>query len=145
MKALIHVLTGCTAVGKTEVALRWAEEHNAEIISCDSLLFYRHMDIGTAKPTTVELARVPHHLIDVVASTEAMDITRYITLVRAALEAIAARWAGLDLAGVSLVTNPGAGYSGEPLSHAEVLAAGREAGPRLAAVIRRFVRELPTQ
>jgi len=91
MKALIHVLTGCTAVGKTEVALRWAEEHNAEIISCDSLLFYRHMDIGTAKPTTVELARVPHHLIDVVASTEAMDITRYITLARAALEAIAAR------------------------------------------------------
>ena len=61
------------------------------------------------------------------------------------LEAIAARWAGLDLAGVSLVTNPGAGYSGEPLSHAEVLAAGREAGPRLARVIRRFVRELPTQ
>ena len=59
------------------------------------------------------------------------------------LEAIACRWAGLDLAGVSLVTNPGAGYSGEPLSHEEVLAAGLEAGPRLARVIRRFVRELP--
>jgi purine-nucleoside phosphorylase len=59
------------------------------------------------------------------------------------LEAIACRWAGLAIAGVSLVTNPGAGYSGEPLSHEEVLAAGREAGPRLARVIRRFVRELP--
>jgi inosine/guanosine/xanthosine phosphorylase family protein len=59
------------------------------------------------------------------------------------LEAIACRWAGLDLAGVSLVTNPGAGYTGEPLNHEEVLAAGREAGPRLARVIRRFVRELP--
>lgn len=59
------------------------------------------------------------------------------------LETIAARWAGLDVAGVSLVTNPGAGYSGEPLSHEEVLAAGAEAGPRLARVIRRFVRELP--
>ena len=55
------------------------------------------------------------------------------------LECIAARWAGLEVCGVSLVTNAGAGYSGEPLSHEEVLAAGAEAGPRLARVIRRFV------
>ena len=59
------------------------------------------------------------------------------------LEAIACRWAGIDVAGVSLVTNPGAGYSGEPLSHEEVLAAGASAGPRLARIIRHFVRELP--
>ena len=59
------------------------------------------------------------------------------------LEAIAARWAGLDVCGVSLVTNAGAGYSGVALSHEEVLAAGAEAGPRLARVIRRFVAELP--
>ena len=58
------------------------------------------------------------------------------------LECIAARWAGLEVCGVSLVTNPGAGYSGEPLSHEEVLAAGAEAGPRLARVIRRFVSDL---
>ena len=58
------------------------------------------------------------------------------------LECIAARWAGLEVVGVSLVTNAGAGYSGEPLSHEEVLAAGAEAGPRLARVIRRFVAEL---
>jgi purine-nucleoside phosphorylase len=58
------------------------------------------------------------------------------------LEAIAARWAGIEVCGVSLVTNPGAGYSGEPLSHEEVLAAGAEAGPRLARLIRRFVRDL---
>ncbi len=57
------------------------------------------------------------------------------------LEAIAARWAGIEVAGISLVTNPGAGYSGEPFSHEEVLAAGAEAGPRLAKVVRRFVRE----
>jgi purine-nucleoside phosphorylase len=44
---------------------------------------------------------------------------------------------------VSLVTNPGAGYTGEPLTHEEVLAAGAQAGPRLARVIRRFVRDLP--
>jgi purine-nucleoside phosphorylase len=59
------------------------------------------------------------------------------------LEAIAARWAGIPVCGVSLVTNPGAGYTGEPLTHEEVLAAGAQAGPRLARVIRRFVRDLP--
>ncbi len=58
------------------------------------------------------------------------------------LECIAARWAGLEVCGVSLVTNAGAGYSGQPLSHQEVLAAGAEAGPRLARVIRRFVLQL---
>jgi purine-nucleoside phosphorylase len=55
------------------------------------------------------------------------------------IEAIAARWVGLEVCGVSLVTNPGAGYTGLPLTHEEVLAAGAEAGPRLARVIRRFV------
>jgi purine-nucleoside phosphorylase len=59
------------------------------------------------------------------------------------LEAIAARWAGLEVAGVSLVTNAGAGYSGQPLTHDEVLAAGAEAGPRLARVLRRFIAGLP--
>jgi purine-nucleoside phosphorylase len=55
------------------------------------------------------------------------------------LEAIAARWAGIEICGVSLVTNAGAGYSGLPLTHEEVLAAGAEAGPRLARVIRRVI------
>jgi purine-nucleoside phosphorylase len=55
------------------------------------------------------------------------------------LECIAARWVGLEVCGISLVTNPGAGYTGVPLTHEEVLAAGAEAGPRLARVIRRFV------
>ncbi len=59
-----------------------------------------------------------------------------------ALEAIAARWAGIEVCGVSLVSNLGAGYSGEPLSHEEVLESGRTAGPRLARVIRRFVADL---
>jgi purine-nucleoside phosphorylase len=58
------------------------------------------------------------------------------------LECIAARWAGLEVCGVSLVTNAGAGYSGQPLSHEEVLEAGAEAGPRLAKVIRRFISDL---
>ena len=55
------------------------------------------------------------------------------------IEAIAARWCGLEVCGVSLVTNPGAGYSGVPLSHEEVLEAGAAAGPKLARVIRRFI------
>ena len=59
------------------------------------------------------------------------------------LECIAARWVGLEVCGVSLVTNAGAGYTGEPLTHEEVLESGKIAGPRLANVIRRFVADLP--
>ncbi len=59
------------------------------------------------------------------------------------LEAVAARWVGLEVAGVSLVTNAGAGYSGVALSHEEVLESGAAAGPRLARVIRRFIAGLP--
>lgn len=58
------------------------------------------------------------------------------------LECIAARWVGLEVCGVSLVTNAGAGYSGAPLTHEEVLEAGLVAGPRLARVLRRFVADL---
>ncbi|HEX7491223.1 MAG TPA: purine-nucleoside phosphorylase [Candidatus Limnocylindrales bacterium] len=60
-----------------------------------------------------------------------------------ALEAVVARWAGVKVCGISLITNPGAGLTGAQLSHAEVLAAAELAGPRLARVIARFVAELP--
>ncbi|MEO6006087.1 MAG: tRNA (adenosine(37)-N6)-dimethylallyltransferase MiaA [Opitutus sp.] len=90
-KRVIRALTGCTGVGKTEWALRWAEERGAEIISCDSLLFYREMSIGTAKPTASELQRVPHHLIDCCDVTEQMDVGRFVGLARAALAGIAER------------------------------------------------------
>ena len=59
------------------------------------------------------------------------------------LEAIVARWAGAEIVGVSLVTNPGAGITGNPLSHEEVLEAAAEAGSRFQALIRNFVRRLP--
>jgi tRNA dimethylallyltransferase len=91
MSRVLHVLTGCTAVGKTELALRWAEARGAEIVSCDSLLFYRGMDLGTAKPSPAELARVPHHLIDVCDVREPMDVTRYVVQARAAVDGIFAR------------------------------------------------------
>jgi tRNA dimethylallyltransferase len=88
---VLHVLTGCTAVGKTEWALRWAEVNSAEIISCDSLLFYRGMDIGTAKPPAAELARVRHHLIDIRDVSEPMNAAIYAPMARAAADEILAR------------------------------------------------------
>jgi tRNA dimethylallyltransferase len=88
---VLRALTGCTAVGKTEWALRWAEARGAEIISCDSLLFYRGMDIGTAKPTAAERSRVVHHLIDVCEVTAQMNITDYVKQAREILAEIAGR------------------------------------------------------
>ncbi|HQY05918.1 MAG TPA: tRNA (adenosine(37)-N6)-dimethylallyltransferase MiaA, partial [Lacunisphaera sp.] len=88
MSRRLHVLTGCTAVGKTELALRWAEANDAEIVSGDSLLFYRGADIGTAKPTKAELSRVPHHLIDIRGVSEQMNVTQYAAEARAAVDGI---------------------------------------------------------
>jgi tRNA dimethylallyltransferase len=87
----LFVLTGCTACGKTAAALDWAGRHDAEIVSCDSLLFYRGMDLGTAKPTAVERARVPHHLIDIVDVTGRIDVRAYVERARSIVTAIAAR------------------------------------------------------
>ena len=63
--ARVLALAGPTASGKTAAALAIAQEHDAEIISVDSALVYREMDIGTAKPSPAERDRVPHHLIDI--------------------------------------------------------------------------------
>lgn len=90
-RPIIHVLTGPTASGKTARALDWAERRGAEIVSCDSLLVYRGMDIGTAKPAREELARVPHHLIDLVEPRERYDVQRYVAAAGAAVEAIGRR------------------------------------------------------
>ncbi|MFN2127859.1 MAG: tRNA (adenosine(37)-N6)-dimethylallyltransferase MiaA [Anaerolineales bacterium] len=59
------IILGPTAVGKTEISIELAESLDGEIISADSRLFYRGMDIGTAKPSSLEQARVPHHFIDI--------------------------------------------------------------------------------
>jgi tRNA dimethylallyltransferase len=68
------LIIGPTAVGKTELAIQLAERLDGEIVSADSRLFYRGMDIGTAKPTTEERARVPHHLIDVADPDETWSL-----------------------------------------------------------------------
>ncbi|HEY1794192.1 MAG TPA: tRNA (adenosine(37)-N6)-dimethylallyltransferase MiaA [Opitutaceae bacterium] len=98
---VLHILTGCTAVGKTQWALRWAEENGAEIISCDSLLFYRGMDIGTAKPTRDELARVRHHLVDIRPVSEPMSAAVYARMARDAADDILARGRRVLVAGGS--------------------------------------------
>jgi len=69
------VLVGPTAVGKTLKAIQLAEMLNGEIVSADSRLFYRGMDIGTAKPSPEERARVPHHLIDVADPDQIWSLT----------------------------------------------------------------------
>lgn len=87
----LYALTGCTAVGKTALALDWAEANDAEIVSCDSLLFYRGLDIGTAKPIREDLGRVPHHMIDIRDARVAMDIGDYVKLAIATIEDIRSR------------------------------------------------------
>lgn len=87
----IHVLTGPTAVGKTEAALRWAEQHDAEILSCDSVCVYRGMDVGSAKPTPEEQRRVRHHGLDLVEPCERYSVAQYVDLARAAIAEAHAR------------------------------------------------------
>ncbi len=70
-------ITGPTASGKTALSLALAEHLSAEIISCDSMQVYRGMDIGTAKATEEERARVPHHLIDFLSPTESYSVESY--------------------------------------------------------------------
>ncbi len=68
------VIVGPTAVGKTEFSIRLAERLHGEIVSADSRLFYRGMNIGTAKPSQADRVRVPHHLIDVVDPAETLSL-----------------------------------------------------------------------
>ena len=71
------VILGPTAVGKTALSLRLAESLGGEIVSGDSRLFYRGMDIGTAKPSPAERARVPHHLIDIADPDETVGLAEF--------------------------------------------------------------------
>jgi tRNA dimethylallyltransferase len=76
-QAPLVALLGPTAVGKTELSIRLARHLNGEIVSADSRLVYRGMDIGTAKPSADDLARVPHHLIDVVTPDQRYSLGAY--------------------------------------------------------------------
>jgi len=87
----VLLVAGPTAVGKSEVALRLAGALGGEILSADSMQVYRGLDIGTAKPSPADRARVPHHLLDVAGLDEAFDAARFVTLARATLQNLASR------------------------------------------------------
>ncbi|MFT4647339.1 MAG: tRNA dimethylallyltransferase [Glaciecola sp.] len=87
----LNVLLGPTASGKSSLGLQVAEQVGAEIISLDSMQVYRGMDIGTAKPSVEDLARVPHHMIDLVDTDEIYDVQRFMAEVRTVLKSIQAR------------------------------------------------------
>lgn len=85
------VLVGPTAAGKTALSLDMAVRFGGEIISADSRLFYRGMDIGTAKPGAVERADVPHHLIDICDPDETLSLGAYQRLAYTAIDDVLAR------------------------------------------------------
>jgi tRNA dimethylallyltransferase len=89
----LHALVGPTGAGKSAVALLVAEASGAEIVSLDSMQVYRGLDVGTAKPTAAERARVRHHLIDVADPRERYDVHRWLADLARALEAIRTRGA----------------------------------------------------
>jgi len=87
----VIAIVGPTASGKSALAMRVAERMGGEIVSADSRQVYRGMDIGTAKPTIEERARIPHHLVDIVDPGERYDVLRYQRDGRAALAGIRTR------------------------------------------------------
>lgn len=88
MEPVLLAILGPTASGKTALSLRLAEQFGGEIVSCDSVAVYRDLEIGTAKPSKQERARVPHHLIDVAGPSEDFTAGDYSRMARAAISEI---------------------------------------------------------
>ncbi len=106
----IPILTGPTATGKSRLALKLAERFGLEIINADATLFYRGLDIGTAKPTREERERIPHHLIDVLDPDQAVSVVWFVQAAERAIEAVLRRGR------IPLVVG-GSGYYIRALSH----------------------------
>jgi tRNA dimethylallyltransferase len=94
-------LVGPTASGKSEAAVALTGRLGAEIVSVDSMLVYRGMDVGTAKPTAAERAGISHHLVDVAEPEEPFSVARYQQLARAVVESVDARGRRILLVGGS--------------------------------------------
>jgi tRNA dimethylallyltransferase len=88
---LVVLLLGPTGSGKTALSLELGERFGGEIVSCDSVAVYRGMDLGTAKPSSEERTRLPHHLIDVAGPDQPFTAGEYCRQARAALREIAGR------------------------------------------------------
>jgi len=84
-------IVGPTAVGKSEIGLELARQHNAEIVCCDAMQVYREIAIASDKPSAGSQALVPHHLVDIISVSEDFNVAQYRNLAVAAIEDIQAR------------------------------------------------------
>jgi len=91
MKPQVIAVSGATASGKSDLALKLAKELDGEIICMDSMQIYRRMDIGTAKPTQEEQAMIPHHMVDIIEPTESYAVADYAVAAEQIVEKIASR------------------------------------------------------
>ena len=98
MKNIICI-AGPTASGKTALAVELAKRTNGEVVSCDSMYVYRHMNIGTAKPTLDEMQGIVHHMIDVAEPTEDFSVSRYCEMATPIVDDIIARGKTAIIAG----------------------------------------------
>jgi tRNA dimethylallyltransferase len=120
----VGFIVGPTGVGKSAAAMGLAERLGAEIVNADSRQVYRGMDIGTAKPDAADRRCVPHHLLDIRAIDEPLDVAEFLRLARAAIAEIAARGRNVMVVG-------GSGF------YLRVLRGGIFAGPAAAPEVRR--------
>ncbi len=95
----IICIAGPTASGKTALAVALAKEYNGEVVSCDSMQVYRHMDIGTAKPTWEEREGIVHHMLDVAEPEENFSVSRYCEMAAPIVDDIVARGRTAIIAG----------------------------------------------
>ncbi len=131
MKVL--AIGGATASGKTALAVECAKRLNGEIISCDALLVYRGLDIGTAKPTKEEMAGIPHHMIDVASPMQNYSVSDFERAALPILEDILARNKTPILCG-------GTGFYMDALLYARTMG-GVPAQPKLREELERVARE----
>jgi tRNA dimethylallyltransferase len=125
---LVVILLGPTGSGKTALSLALAERFGGEVVSCDSVAVYRGMDLGSAKPSREERARVPHHLIDVADPDEAFTAGEYSRQARVALRGIVSR-------GLLPIVTGGTGL------YLRALTEGLFAGPARREDLRRRLRQ----
>lgn len=115
-------IIGPTASGKSDLALKLASELDGEIVSCDSVQIYKGFDIGSAKPTADERARIPHHLLDLMEWSESFDANQYRLAARKVIADIESRGKqAIVVGGTGLYFRALWGYEFHDLPHDEIL------------------------
>jgi tRNA dimethylallyltransferase len=128
----VGFIVGPTGVGKSAAAMALAGRLDAEIVNADSRQVYRGMDVGTAKPRAEDRRRVPHHLLDLRAIDEPLDVAEFLKLARAAIAEIVSR-------GRNVLVVGGSGF------YLRVLRGGIFAGPAAAPEVRRELEALAAE